>query len=54
VLTLECTSGRELLTVVEGIKLTVVYLLCPRNTRVGHFQSPLVVFSQEHEDTDSA
>jgi hypothetical protein len=31
--TLECTSGRELLTVVEAHKLTIVYWRRPRDTR---------------------
>jgi hypothetical protein len=47
VLTVEWTSGREALTVVAEDSLTVVYWLLPNITRLGPFQSLLVVLSQE-------
>ena len=46
-LTLECTSGKEVLTVVVEDNLTVVYSKSRNKTRFGSFQSPLVVFGQE-------
>ena len=46
VLTLECTSGSELLTVVVEDNLTVVYSNSRNNTRFGRFQAVLVVFGQ--------
>ncbi len=45
-LTLECTSGSELLTVVVEDNLTVVYSNSRNNTRFGCFQAGLVVFGQ--------
>jgi len=46
VLTLECTSGSEALTVVVKDNLTVVYFSSRSNTRFGCFRAPLVVFGQ--------
>jgi hypothetical protein len=37
VLTVECTSGREALTVVADSSLTVVYVLLPHITRLRPF-----------------
>ena len=48
-LTLECTSGSEALTVVAEDNLTVVYVKSRNKTRFGCFQAPLVLFGQDTE-----
>jgi len=47
VLTDECTSGRELLTVVDLDNLTVVYSFFGQEYKLGCFQSLVVVFGQK-------